>query len=98
MSRPSQSQATNGNAAAGNADNGRLGEKLIQLGKITNAQLDKALQEQKRNGGLIGSNLIKLGFIEEADLLNFLSQQYGFPAIDISKKEISREVLKLIPP
>ncbi len=77
--------------------NGRLGDRLIQAGLITKAQLDKALEEQKRTGGLIGSNLIKLGFIKEEDLLQFLSKQFGFPAVDLSKVEITAELLKLIP-
>ena len=77
---------------------GRLGDKLIQAGLITKAQLDKALEEQKRSGGLIGSNLIKLGYLNEETLLQFLSKQYGFPAIDMSKVEVAPELLRLIPP
>jgi len=76
----------------------RLGEKLIEAGLITNVQLNKALDEQKRNGGLIGSNLIKLGILDEDALLSFLSQQYGFPAINISKTDIPKEIIRLIPP
>jgi len=77
--------------------NGRLGDRLIQAGLITKAQLDKALEEQKRTGGLIGSNLIKLGFIKEEDLLQFLSKQFGFPAVDLTKVEITADLLKLVP-
>jgi len=76
----------------------RLGERLVQAGLITETQLEQALQEQKRNGGLIGSNLIRLGLIREEAFLDFLSLQYGYPAIDISKAEISPELLKLVPP
>ena len=77
--------------------NGRLGDRLIQGGLITKAQLDKALEEQKRTGGLIGSNLIKLGFIKEEELLHFLSKQFGFPAVDLTKVEITADLLKLVP-
>ncbi len=80
-----------------NAANGRLGERLIESGLITKAQLEEALREQKRSGGLLGSNLIRLGHIREEDLLQFLSQQFGFPSIDISQVEISPDILKLIP-
>ena len=85
-------------APAGPGTKMRLGEKLIQAGIITNAQLEKALAEQKRNGGLLGSNLIKLEIIKEEDLLKFLSQQFGYPVIDISKVNISQDLIKLIPP
>ncbi len=77
--------------------NGRLGDRLIEAGLITKAQLDQALVEQKRSGGLIGSNLIKLGFIKEEELLKFLSKQFGFPAIDLSQVEIPQDLLKLVP-
>lgn len=79
------------------AANGRLGERLVESGLITKAQLEEALREQKRSGGLLGSNLIRLGYIREEDLLQFLSQQFGFPSIDISRVEIPPEILKLIP-
>jgi type IV pilus assembly protein PilB len=77
--------------------NGRLGDRLIQAGLITKAQLEKALEEQKRTGGLIGSNLIKLGYLKEEDLLHFLSKQFGFPAVDLAKVEIGADLLKLVP-
>jgi|YNPNPStandDraft_1061719.scaffolds.fasta_scaffold00545_18 type IV pilus assembly protein PilB len=79
------------------AANGRLGERLVEAGLITKAQLEEALREQKRSGGLLGSNLIRLGYIREEDLLQFLSQQFGFPSIDVSQVEIPPEILKLIP-
>jgi type IV pilus assembly protein PilB len=77
--------------------NGRLGERLTEAGLITKAQLEEALKEQKRSGGLLGSNLIRLGHIREEDLLQFLSQQYGFPSVDISQMEIPQDVLRLVP-
>jgi len=76
----------------------RLGERLIQAGLVTEAQLEQGLREQKRNGGLLGSVLIKLGMIREDALLDFLSLQYGYPAIDIARTEIPQDLLKLIPP
>jgi len=76
----------------------RLGERLVQAGLITETQLEQALKEQKRNGGLLGSNLIKLGLIKEEAFLDFLSLQYGYPAIDITHAEISPDLLKLVPP
>ena len=85
-------------AGSGTSTKMRLGEKLIRAGIITNADLDKALSEQKRNGGLLGSNLIKLGIIREEDLLSFLSQQFGYPVIDIRNVEIPPDLIKLIPP
>jgi len=57
----------------------KLGEKLLRAGLISPAQLDKALEEQKKNGELLGANLIKLGFLKEKVLVDFLKREYGIP-------------------
>ena len=97
MAQPQNAQLASKNAPSSKLSNGRLGDRLIEAGLITKTQLDKALEEQKRTGGLIGSSLIKLGFLKEDDLLQFLSKQFGFPAVDLTKVEIPAELLKLIP-
>ncbi|MEW5853608.1 MAG: type IV-A pilus assembly ATPase PilB [Myxococcota bacterium] len=76
---------------------GRLGELLVRENLISLQQLQKAQEEQRKNGGKLGYNLTKLGFIEEQDLTNFLSKQYGVPAINLADFEIEAEVIKLIP-
>ncbi len=65
----------------------RLGEKLVHAGLITRMQLNRALEEQKKNGDLLGANLIKLGFIKEKVLLQFLKEEYG-----IGKRPPSQQV------
>jgi type IV pilus assembly protein PilB len=76
---------------------GRLGELLVRENLISLQQLQKAQEEQRKSGGKLGYNLTKLGFIEEQDLTNFLSKQYGVPAINLAEFEIEHEVIKLIP-
>jgi type IV pilus assembly protein PilB len=76
---------------------GRLGELLVRENLISLQQLQKAQDEQRRTGGRIGSLLVKQGAIAEADLTNFLSKQYGVPAISLKDFDIDDEVLKLIP-
>jgi hypothetical protein len=44
----------------------RLGERLVDLGCITPAQLEAALAEQQQNGGRIGEVLARQGLISEA--------------------------------
>jgi len=75
----------------------KLGQLLLNKKIITEEQLIQAIELQKREGGRIGSNLIKLGFITEERLVQFLSEQYGVPAIDLSKEEIDPSVVKYIP-
>jgi type IV pilus assembly protein PilB len=75
----------------------RLGDLLVREKVITNEQLDQALKVQKDGGGRLGSVLVKLGFLSDEDVTNFLSRQYGVPAINLSYFEIDGTVVKLIP-
>ena len=43
----------------------RLGDLLVQTGLISEAQLQLALQEQKRTGSKLGRTVIDLGFVAE---------------------------------
>ncbi len=75
----------------------KLGELLIRENLITPAQLQQALEEQKKFGGRLGANLTKMGFLQEEDLTEFLSKQYGVPAINLSEFEVDETVIRLIP-
>jgi type IV pilus assembly protein PilB len=75
----------------------RLGELLVRENLISLQQLQKAQEAQKVEGGKLGFHLTKLGYIEETQLTEFLSRQYGVPAINLADFEIDAEVIKLIP-
>jgi len=75
----------------------KLGNFLVREGLITAEQLESALQEQKANGGMLGSHLVKMGIIEEAELMEFLSKQFGVPSTDPSKLDVDLEVIEMIP-
>src|SRR5438477_1040555 len=76
----------------------RLGDLLVKEKVITVEQLEQALKVQKDTGaGRLGSVLVKLGFLGDEDVTNFLSRQYGVPAINLSYFEIDQAVIKLIP-
>ncbi len=76
---------------------GRLGALLVNANLISEEQLQKALAKQKKEGGRLGSSLVHMGYIKEDRLIAFLSHQYGIPSVDVTKFEIDREVVKLIP-
>ncbi len=76
---------------------GRLGELLVRENLISVQQLRKAQEEQQKSGARIGAALIKTGAIEEAKLTDFLSKQYGVPAINLRDFDIDPEIIKLIP-
>src|SRR6266511_1491883 len=75
----------------------KLGEMLIKSGLLTPQKLQEALEYQKTHGGKLGLNLVKLGLVKEEEITRVLSQQYGVPAINLSKVEIDDAVVKLIP-
>ena len=75
----------------------RLGDLLVKEKVITPEQLDQALKVQKESGTRLGSILVKLGFLSDEDVTNFLSRQYGVPAINLTFFEIDGTVVKLIP-
>ena len=75
----------------------RLGELLVRENLISLQQLQKAQEAQKVGGGKLGYQLTKLGYIEESQLTEFLSRQYGVPAINLAEFEIDADVIKLIP-
>src|SRR5579871_911311 len=75
----------------------RIGDLLVKEGVITAAQLQQALDHQKKNGGRLGSCLVKLQFVSEEDVTTFLSRQYGVPSINLSYFDLDPAVAKLIP-
>jgi type IV pilus assembly protein PilB len=75
----------------------RLGELLVRENLISLQQLQKAQEEQRKQGGRLGVQLTKLGFIDEQDLTTFLSKQYGVPSINLAEFEIDPEISKLVP-
>jgi type IV pilus assembly protein PilB len=75
----------------------RLGDLLVKEKIITPEQLEQATKVQKEQSCRLGSALVKLGFLTDEDVTNFLSRQYGVPAINLSYFEIDPAVVKLIP-
>src|ERR1700752_3617399 len=75
----------------------RLGDLLVKEKIITPEQLQQATKVQKEQNCRLGSALVKLNFLTDEDVTNFLSRQYGVPAINLSYFEIDAAVVKLIP-
>ncbi len=75
----------------------RLQEILIRDKIITSAQLEAAIEEQKKFGGELSKILVKLNFITEDQLTNLLSEGLGLPLMNISRLKIPPDVVSLIP-
>ncbi len=75
-----------------------IGEKLLAAALISERALEQAQLQQKASGGALTAHLVRLGAISEAALLDFLSQHYRVPSIDLAKAEIDGNVVRLLPP
>ncbi|SFU49993.1 type II secretion system protein E (GspE) [Paenacidovorax caeni] len=58
-----------------------LGELLVQAGKLTARDLERALSAQQEMGGMLGRVLVRLGLVSEIDVARTLSEQLGVPFI-----------------
>jgi len=76
----------------------KIGEFLLDDGRITEEQLQNALNVQQKEPGKLGSILIRLGYVTEEDIAQALSKQFGYPSINLSKFDIDEKVLELIKP
>src|SRR5579871_862779 len=61
----------------------RLGEILVQRGKIAADDLDRALELQKERGDKLGKILVDMGLIAQRDVLAALSDQLGIPLVTV---------------
>jgi type IV pilus assembly protein PilB len=75
----------------------QLGELLIERKVIAPEHLQKALDFQKVNGGLIGEILVQLGFAKEEDIAQVLTAQYGFPYLPLANYDIDADTVKVVP-
>jgi len=73
-----------------------VGQLLLEKGLIRHEQLEHALNEQQKSGGLLGRILVDLGFVTEADILSTLGAQTGMPAANLPEMDISSEVLEKV--
>lgn len=74
-----------------------LAKILIKEDIVGLDQLRAAFEEQKRTGKGLGEVLISLGYIDESRFVDFLSKEYGVPAVNLDEFEIEADVLKLVP-
>jgi type IV pilus assembly protein PilB len=75
-----------------------LGEMLVKAGKITQKELDQAIEIQKKTSGKLSNILIELGVIQdEEELFEFVGKQLNIGALRLSDVELNPEVVKFIP-
>ena len=75
----------------------RLGDLLVSHEVISEEQLMSALSTQKESGNKLGRELIAQKFLSEDKLLEFLSQQLGYPQVNLDDYELKIEVANKLP-
>jgi len=75
----------------------RIGELLIEEGLISESDLAKALEHQKKHGGKTVDILIGQGSIDAATFVKFLGKRPGIPSIDLRNYEVPQELVALVP-
>src|SRR5438094_6449289 len=75
----------------------RLGERLLEAGYISQTQLDLALREQKRRGGLIGQVMVGLGFVPQEIVSAFVAKESATKFVNVNRCVIDKAVLQLVP-
>ena len=74
----------------------RLGERLLEAGHISQTQLDLALREQKRRGGLIGQVMVGLGFVSQDIISAFVAKESETKMVNVNRCVIDKAVLQLV--
>lgn len=75
----------------------RLGDLLVEEGKITKSQLLDGLLEQKKTGRRLGEILIDNNIVSESDMLEILEKQLGIQRVHMDFIDVDRDAIKLIP-
>ncbi|MEJ5366360.1 MAG: type IV-A pilus assembly ATPase PilB [Desulfosoma sp.] len=76
----------------------KIGQLLLEAGLIAPNDLERALQEQSRNGDRLGTILIRQGIIEERVLTEFLAKQFRVPTVNPVRLSVSKDALKIVSP
>ncbi|MDQ6980188.1 MAG: type IV-A pilus assembly ATPase PilB [Ghiorsea sp.] len=73
----------------------RLGDILLRKNAITQEQLEEAMKNMKLNGESLTASLVKAGVFTENELVKFISQTFGRPAIELKNLDIDTELTKI---
>jgi len=74
-----------------------LGQRLLDAGLISEAQLNLALREQKRLGKYLGDALESLGFITQDVIASMLAEETQAEMVNVKSSVIDPDVIRLVP-
>jgi type IV pilus assembly protein PilB len=80
------------------AERRTIGQILLSFGRITEADVDKALEHQRKNGGYFGEALMALGYVTPEELEWGLASQFDLPYVFPEADSIDPEAASLVSP
>lgn len=75
----------------------RLGDILLEAGKIELAQLNRALETHRKTKRRLGEVLVAEGLITEDEIADTLAVQLSLERVDLEKTYVEQEVARSIP-
>jgi hypothetical protein len=74
-----------------------LGKVLLDLGLVTESQLERALAVQREQNGRLGEILVSRGLLSGSELAQALAEQHGVPLEEQDEAELQTEVRQTTP-
>ncbi len=90
------SDAVSSSGAAGGKGRQPLGQILKGRGVVREGQVQEALSEQRKHGGLIGQILVELGHCTSGDVALALAEQSGLETVDLASTRPSEDAIELV--
>lgn len=75
----------------------RLGEILVRQNFMTQAELDQALEEQRRTGRRLGRVIAEKGYANERQIAEAVAHQLNIPFIDLGQYELDAKQVQKLP-
>jgi CheY-like chemotaxis protein len=74
-----------------------LAKLLVREGMVSAAQVKESIESGTDAGYGVTESLVALGYVTERQIVEFLSREYGVPAMDIDGCEADESLLGLVP-
>jgi len=75
----------------------RLGEILVRQNFMTQAQLDQALEEQRKTGRRLGRVIAEKGYANERQIAEAVAHQLNIPFLDLGQYELDVKQVQKLP-
>ncbi|MBI4544167.1 MAG: Flp pilus assembly complex ATPase component TadA [Gemmatimonadetes bacterium] len=75
----------------------RLGERLVEMGVLSDSQLQEALGVQQGSGEQLGKILIELGHVRDDDVMRALCEAAHIPWLDVDEVKLDPKIMGAIP-